>query len=76
MIDNNALNPGQSLFLHFQPGDGVPPFNAVCQIVSKQHVSVNASRDNQIKYGVKFTNLSQSVRESIKNFTAAQAPPP
>jgi hypothetical protein len=74
MIENNALHPGQSLFLHFQPGDGVPPFNAVCQIVSKQYVTTSASRDeNPIKYGVKFTNLSQSVRESIKNFTTAKA---
>lgn len=71
LIDNNALHPGQSLFLHFQPGDGVPPFNAVCQIVSKQYVTTTATRDEHpIKYGVKFTNLSQSVRESIKNFTS------
>lgn len=71
LIENSALHPGQSLFLHFQPGDGVPPFNAVCQIVSKQYVTTSASRDeNPIKYGVKFTNLSQSVRESIKNYTS------
>ncbi len=44
LIDSPSLQPGQSLFLHFQPGDGVPPFNAVCQIVSKQFV--NESEEN------------------------------
>lgn len=74
LIDNPNLQPGQSLFLHFQPGDGVPPFNAVCQIVSKQFVkdgSAPAAVD-PVKYGVKFTTLSQSVRESIRNYTTAK----
>lgn len=68
IIDTNTLNPGQSLFLHFQPGDGVPPFNAVCQIVSKQHGGADA-----VRYGIKFVTLSQSVRDSIKNYTAKVA---
>lgn len=73
LIDTPNLQPGQSLFLHFQPGDGVPPFNAVCQIVSKQFVK-EATRDvDPVKYGVKFTTLSQSARESIKNFTTKAA---
>lgn len=73
LIDNPNLQPGQSLFLHFQPGNGVPPFNAVCQIVSKQFVKDSSSGADPIKYGVKFTTLSQSVRESIKNFTTKAA---
>lgn len=67
-IDTNSLNPGQSLFLHFQPGGGVPPFNAVCQIVSKQH-----GGSDIVRYGIKFVTLSQSVRDSIKNYTAKVA---
>ncbi|KYG62063.1 GYF domain-containing protein [Bdellovibrio bacteriovorus] len=73
LIDTPNLQPGQSLFLHFQPGDGVPPFNAVCQIVSKQFVKDAAPDSESVKYGVKFTTLSQSVRESIKNFTTKAA---
>ncbi|MNL46852.1 PilZ domain protein [compost metagenome] len=73
LIESAHLQPGQSLFLHFQPGDGVPPFNAVCQIVSKQYVQDDNSETQPIKYGVKFTTLSQSVRENIKNYTAAKA---
>lgn len=73
LIDNPNLQPGQSLFLHFQPGNGVPPFNAVCQIVSKQFVKDSSSGVDPIKYGVKFTTLSQSVRETIRNFTTKAA---
>ncbi|WP_413586504.1 GYF domain-containing protein [Bdellovibrio sp. HCB274] len=74
MIDNPNLQPGQSLFLHFQPGDGVPPFNAVCQIVSKQFIKDLAPKgSDSVRYGVKFTTVSQSVRETIKNFTTPKA---
>jgi len=71
LIENPNLQPGQSLFLHFQPGDGVPPFNAVCQIVSKQFVKETGSMTSisPVRYGVKFTTLSQSIRESIRNYT-------
>lgn len=69
MIDNPNLQPGQNLFLHFQPGDGVPPFNAVCTVVSKQMVKDTKSALDSVKYGVKFTSISQSVRESIRQFT-------
>lgn len=72
LIGNSELQPGQSLFLHFQPGNGVPPFNAVCQIVSKQFQNESSSKADPVKYGVKFTTLSQSVRESIKNYTSNQ----
>lgn len=71
MIESSELQPGQQLFLHFQPGDGVPPFNAVCQIVSKQFV-----RDPghpAVKYGVKFMTITQSVKESILDYTKKAA---
>lgn len=71
VIENNALQPGQTIYLHFQPGDGVPPFNAVCTIVSKQHVE-SVREVPPVKYGVKFTSISQSARESIKDFTERQ----
>ncbi|MGZ3745609.1 MAG: GYF domain-containing protein [Pseudobdellovibrionaceae bacterium] len=68
LIDNPNLQPGQNLFLHFQPGDGVPPFNAVCTVVSKQMVNNTKSALESVRYGVKFTSISQSVRESIRQF--------
>lgn len=73
LINSQDLQLGQSLFLHFQPGEGVPPFNAVCQIISKQFVRETSSAEEPVKYGVKFTTLSQSVRDSIKTYTTTRA---
>lgn len=61
---NIAITVGQNLFLHFKAGDGVPPFNAVCTVVSVTSVS-----DQHLKLGVKFTNISQNVQQSIKTMT-------
>ncbi|MGZ3773249.1 MAG: GYF domain-containing protein [Pseudobdellovibrionaceae bacterium] len=69
LIEHSDFKPGQTLFLHFQPGDGVPPFNAVCQIISKQFKKDLSSPVGLVKYGVKFTTVSQSVRQSIKSYT-------
>jgi hypothetical protein len=77
IVPTKSLHPGQNVFLHFQPGDGVPPFNAICNIVSKQFVkSQDGTEDAQVKYGVKFTSLSTAVKESIKSFTEGKVNKP
>ncbi len=70
MVECQTLEPGQSLFLHFKAGDGVPPFNAICEIVSKQTPQAGQHR---IKYGVKFTNINRQVQLAIKEFTGRAA---
>lgn len=67
VVESSELENGQTLFLHFQPGDGVPPFNAVCTVVSKQQIT-NLSGQRTVKYGVRFTSISTNIREQIKNF--------
>lgn len=68
-IETNQFLPGQNLFLHFQPGDGVPPFNAICTIVSKQFNSgVEGVEKSEYRYGVKFTSISQSIKQKIQEF--------
>lgn len=77
IVFSHHLQPGQSLFLHFQPGDGVPPFNAIAMIVSKQFVksgSVQEVTSLQVRYGIKFTSISQNIRESIKVYTDKKSP--
>lgn len=64
LIDSDEIQIGQILFLHFKAGDGVPPFNAVCSIVSKQ-----AGKGNKVRYGVKFTSISRSIQVAIKRYT-------
>jgi hypothetical protein len=59
--------------LHFQPGQGVPPFNAVCEIVSKKFIDGGYLSGKKVSYGVKFTAVTQSVRESIAIYTSEKA---
>jgi hypothetical protein len=68
IIDNQSLELGHNLFLHFKVGDEVPPFNAICSVVSKQ-----VGENNQVKYGVKFTNISRDVKHAIKAYVEKAA---
>jgi len=68
LIDSDEIQVGQNLFLHFKAGDGVPPFNAVCVIVSKAAV-----KGKTIRYGIRFTSISQSIQQAIKKFTERKA---
>lgn len=68
VMASGSFEPGQKLFLHFKAGDGVPPFNATCEVVSRHHLD-----GENFRYGLKFVNISQSVQKAIKKFTDKQA---
>ncbi len=68
ILNTDSIQNGDSLFLHFKAGDGVPPFNATCRIVSKK--TINGS---SVRYGVKFTNISVVIQTAIKKFTKGAA---
>lgn len=70
LLENSDFTPGQTLFLHFKVGDGVPPFNATCEIVSKQTLKSGSSA---CKYGVRFTNVSRDIQLAIKDYTQKAA---
>lgn len=67
VLREKNLNVGQKLFLHFQTGSGVVPFNAIAEVVSKS-VAISDGSEG-FKYGVRFTTLSQDVRKSISEYT-------
>ena len=69
VMDNSLIVPGQELFLHFKPGDGVPPFNAVCEVVSKQYVFGVKDPKAPMKYGLKFKDLSNDTQKAIKEYS-------
>jgi hypothetical protein len=73
IMENAMVLPGQELYLHFKPGDGVPPFNAVCEVVSKQYVSDIVNPQTPIKYGLKFKNVSTEAEKFLKDFTKKAA---
>ena len=64
-MDNAMIVPGQTLYLHFKPCDGVPPFNAVCEVVSKQYVEGLKEKDAPIRYGLKFTSISANTQQLL-----------
>lgn len=68
VLDTDTIDVGMSIFLHFKAGDGVPPFNATCTVMSKAKLS-----DTQYRYGVKFASVSQSIQKAIKNYTQKKA---
>lgn len=73
VMENAMVLPGQELYLHFKPGDGVPPFNAVCEVVSKQFTTDVANPSSPIKYGLKFKTLSTDAQKLIKEYAKKSA---
>jgi hypothetical protein len=73
VMDNSMVLPGQVLYLHFKPGDGVPPFNAVCEVVSKQFVSGLKDPKAPVRYGIKFKTISHEAEKVIREVTSRQS---
>lgn len=65
ILNTAQFNPGDILYLHFQPGEGVPPFNAVCCIMSKRALD---DQQDQVQYGMKFVHLGQKAQVAIRQF--------
>ncbi len=68
IMDNAMIVPGQKLYLHFKPGDGVPPFNAVCEVVSKKYDENVKEKNASVLYGVKFTNISEDAQGRLRQY--------
>jgi len=69
IMENAMVLPGEELYLHFKPGDGVPPFNAICEVVSKEYVSALSSQSMPIRYGLKFKTISAETQKLLKDMT-------
>ncbi len=69
VMENATLVPGQSLFLHFKPCDGVPPFNAHCEVVSKKFVEGVKEKSTPIRYGLKFTSVSANTQKMLEEIS-------
>ena len=69
VMENSLCVPGQQLYLHFKPGDGVPPFNAVCEVVSKGFTGDIRDPKSPVKYGVKFKTVSAEAHQFLQDYT-------
>lgn len=68
LMQNSLIKPGEKIFLHVKPGDNVPPFNAICEVVSKKFNKGVNSREESVKYGVKFLKINTVHLENIKAY--------
>ncbi len=67
LVKGSNFHPGEKLFLHFKPGDGVPPFNAICEVVNKLEMK---KQPGEFRYGVRFVTISDHIVENINQFTS------
>jgi hypothetical protein len=66
-LDSGRFNVGDTLHLHFKPGDGVPAFNAVCTIVNANFTDMHSN--GPYRYGVRFTSVANWAQKAIANYT-------
>jgi hypothetical protein len=58
---NALVVPGQQVIVHFSGHEELPPFNAVCEVVSKKFVS----DDSPVEYGLRFLSMSPESQEEF-----------
>ncbi len=68
VVNNAMINPGEKIYLHFKPGDSVPPFNAICEVVSKKFSKEVTDRNAPVKYGVRFLKINANSLGLIKDY--------
>lgn len=72
-MNNAMLLPGQKIFVHFKPSDGLPSFNALCEIVNKKYVKGVKNNTQPLFYGVKFISINGEDQQKLKQYTANKA---
>ncbi len=72
-VRNATLMPGQILFLHFTGFDGIPSFNALCEVVCKKYVPNIRDPRSTVPYGMKFVKLDRNVQEAMRDFFGRKA---
>lgn len=76
IIENAKLKMGQVVNLHFASRDGLPAFNALCEIVSKRAHGNDARRRGfrgPANYGVKFLKIEPSAEEKVRGYFRERA---
>lgn len=69
VLETAALEVGHQVFLHFKPASELPPFNAVCEVVSRRPIN-SADALAPIHYGVKFLKIESTLTDAIETLAA------
>lgn len=73
MIENATLIPGQTVLLHFAANDGLPAFNALCEIVGKKFVKDVRDPKAPVQYSVRFVKLDPQAEARVQTYFGARA---
>lgn len=65
VLESASLDVGHQVFLHFKPASDLPPFNAVCEVVSRRPVSTSDALAPH-HYGVKFLKIESKTTQAIE----------
>jgi hypothetical protein len=69
VLETTTLDVGHQVFLHFKPASDLPPFNAVCEVVSRRPVD-SADALAPMHYGVKFLKIETKTTKAIEALAA------
>lgn len=70
-MSNSMLLPGQKIFVHFKPSDGLPSFNVMCEVVNKKFVTGVRSSSTPVTYGVRFLAINGDMKDSIRDMAGS-----
>lgn len=70
IMNNSMLLPGQTVFVHFKPLENMPPFNAICEIVSKKYAGAARDTNTEVQYGLKFKSLNVQAQKIVHGYKA------
>lgn len=66
-MHNSMLLPGQKVFVHFKPSDGLPSFNVMCEVVNKKFITGVRSNNSPVTYGVRFLSMNGDMKDNIRD---------
>lgn len=72
-IRNATLAPGQVLYIHFTEYQGIPAFNALCEVVNKRYMPNVRDPRAAVPYGLKFVKIDAGVKEALREYSCAKA---
>lgn len=73
VIENAALQPGQTVRLHFASTDGLPAFNVVAEIVNKKFEKTVKGEKSPVRYAVRFLEMDKAAEERVTKFFSKSA---
>lgn len=73
VIENAALQPGQTVRLHFASTDGLPAFNVVAEIVNKKFEKTLKGEKSPVRYAVRFLEMDKAAEERVTKFFSKSA---